>query len=450
MPRLTPLATPLMTSGIPQSCLGSFEPFFRSVGMMPVQAGGVAGARTGPPAKLEPGSAIAIPMMTGDMDLTAVGTVTEVLGDRVLAFGHAFMSEGEASLPMSSGYVHRVIANQVNSFKLGSATGIQGTIFADQTVGISGRIGPAPPTIPIEVRSYYADGTMDQVYRFNASQHPKFTPLLASMAAAVAMGASRELPQHHTLDFDLNYEFSNGQSIRLHNRLANTSAQELFMAIGQPLMAALENPFEKITLKQVTGSIKISREARVAEILFVTYRPFRGPEQIMPLEFELPKDVNDGAYEFAVMDAPHHLLDEQSTRPFRFTAENVNEVFKVLNDLTSVKNDALYLRLSRQPDGIAIGRRAMARLPSSRRKVLTGAGLSNVTPFISSNTRQIPTDYIMTGQATFQLRIDKDHKVETPGRPTKPEPTAPASTPKPDETKPKTPAKPETPKTTDL
>src|SRR4029079_1759885 len=129
-----------------------------SHGMIPLAAGGAGGAIDADPEKLEPGSAIAVPRMTGDMDMNASGPRNELLGNRVRGFGHAFFSEGEVSLPMGSGYIHSVIANLVNSFKLGSALKVQGTLHADQVVGVAGKLGEAPATVPIEFRCVYVDG----------------------------------------------------------------------------------------------------------------------------------------------------------------------------------------------------------------------------------------------------------------------------------------------------
>ncbi|HEV8604338.1 MAG TPA: hypothetical protein VGQ99_03170 [Tepidisphaeraceae bacterium] len=432
--RLRPLATPLMVSGMPQKVFEQFEPVFRAHGMMPLQAGGAGGATDEGPVKMEPGSAIAVPIMTGDMDMTAIGTVTEVLGDRVLGFGHAFFSEGEVSLPMGSGYIHSVIANIMNSFKLGSALKVQGTLHADQVVGVAGRIGEAPATIPMDIRCVYADGTLDQTYHFNASLHPKFTPMLAAMSAVIAVSANRELPQYHTVDYDLTMEFANGQKLAVQNRFVNTSPQEIFSTLGSPVQAAADNPFEKVPLKKMSGVLRVSREAREAQILsvsvpklkyepgetvkaFVSYRPFREAEAVLPMEFALPRDLPDGAYDFAVLDWQNYLMEEQMGRPFRFTAESSDEVFAVLRDITGVRRDSLYLRLLRQPDGVAIGRTAMPRLPSSRRRVLMGAGLSNTTTFVSSSAKILSTDYVMTGQAHFNLVIDKGAKVDAPGKP---------------------------------
>jgi hypothetical protein len=458
--RLRPLSTPLIYAGVPQNLMEKFAPVLKSHGMIPLAAGGASGAIDADPVKLEPGSAIAVPLMTGDMDMTAIGTVTEVLDNRVLGFGHAFFSEGEVSLPMGTGYIHSVIANLVNSFKLGSALKVQGTLHADQVVGVAGRLGAAPATIPIELRCVYADGTFDQTYRFNAAIHPKFTPMLAAMSAVIAISGQRDLPQYHTVEYDMTMEFANGQKVGMQNRFLNTSAQEIFTTLGGPIQAAADNPFEKVPLKRINGVVKVSREAKEAQILsvsvpklkyqpgdtikaFVTYRPFRGTEALLPMEFVLPRDLPDGAYDFAVLDWQNYLMEEQTSRPFRFTAESADEVFAVLRDISGVHRDALYLRLLRQPDGVAIGRTAMPRLPSSRRRVLMGAGLSNTTTFVSSSAKIVATDFVMSGQAHFNIVIDKGAKVDTPGKLT---PAAPPKIEVPGlKVNPANPAKPEKP-----
>jgi hypothetical protein len=226
----------------------------------------------------------------------------------------------------------------------------------------------------------------------------------------------------------------------MQNRFVNTNTQEIFAALGSPIQAAADNPFEKVPLKKISGVLKVSREAKEAQILsvsvpklkyqpgdlvktFITYRPFRGAEAVLPMEFALPRDLPDGTYDFAVLDWQNYLMEEQMSRPFRFTAESANEVFAVLRDITGVRRDSLYLRLLRQPDGVAIGRTAMPRLPSSRRRVLMGAGLSNTTTFVSSSAKIVSTEYVMSGQAHFNIVIDKGAKVDAPGK-------APAGPPK--------------------
>jgi hypothetical protein len=161
---------------------------------------------------------------------------------------------------------------------------------------------------------------------------------------------------------------------------------------------------------------------------YVTHRPFRSGESLIDVEFPLPRDLPEGQYQLVVSDWQKYLADEEASKPFKFTAESIGEVFDVMRDVVGVRHDALYVRLVRQPDGVAIGRTAMPNLPSSRREVLAGAGRSDTTPFVSSTVKTVPTQYVMAGEAQFVVTIDKDAHVEVGGRPgarpdAKPEPT---------------------------
>src|SRR5207249_822298 len=110
-----------------------------------------------------------------------------------------------------------------------------------------------------------------------------------------------------------------------------------------------DNPFQRVLIRKITGDIRIRPEARSAQILevnlprskyragelvraFVTYKPFRLPEVTMPIEMELPRDLRQGDYGLVISDAQRYFQDEQASRPFRFTAEKVQDVFAVLKD----------------------------------------------------------------------------------------------------------------------
>ena len=211
------------------------------------------------------------------------------------------------------------------------------------------------------------------------------------------------------------------------------------------MIAATENPFERVPLQRITGTVKVSPEARQAQILsvnvpklkfrpgetvkaFVTYRPFRAAEGVLPVNLELPRDLPDGPYQLVISDWQRYFADEIASQPFRFSAESSNEVFDVIRDFTAIRHDAIYARLMRQADGVAVGRIAMPRLPSSRRQVLLGAGRSNTTAFVSSSCKTIPSEFVMEGSADFILTIDFEAHVEVGGKPNATK-TEPASSP---------------------
>ena len=437
--QMQPLATPLMTAGMSPAVLEEMGPVFRAYGLMPMQAGGgggAGGAAENLDPVIEPGSVLVVPLLEGDVDMSAVGTCTDCIGNTVVAFGHPFTSEGTIALPMGSGSIQGIVANYMTSFKLGSLAKVRGTLTSDRTVGVGGTLGAAPPTVPIEFHVKYSDGSEDQTYHFTAALHPKYTPLLCAAALQSAITGTREMPQYHTVDYDLSLDFNNGKIIHVVNSNVNVSAADLFFEIGTPLIAAAENPFERVPIKKISGTILVTPIAREAEILYanvprsryrpgdtvtayVSYRPFRSGERVLPVTLDLPRDLPDGTYQLTISDWQKFLQDEQTAEPFKFTAETVDEVFDVIRDVSGISHEAVYIRLLRQPDSVAIGHTAMAKLPSSQREIMIGSGRSDITQFVSSALKIVPTGQVMSGSADFEITIDRnaDTDLASPARP---------------------------------
>jgi hypothetical protein len=430
--RLIPMTTPLMAAGLPTSVMTDVSPALASLGLVPLQAGGAAKPDDGDDkGTIAPGSALVVPLVTGDLDLSALGTCTEVVDDRVFGFGHPFQNEGAVALPMASGFVTTVIPSLSISFKLGGTTAVVGTLAADQSVGIAGTVGAAPEMIPFDLDVVYADGSMKRTFRYDLAAHPTFTPLLGTVSLLASLQADKQLPQYSTLDLDLSIDFRNGKTVHVANRAVNATAAEIFADFGTPVIAASENPFDRVFVKRIKGTLTVTAGAKEAQVIdvnlprttylpgetvraYVTYRPFRAAEAVLPVEMQIPKDLPDGTYKLSVADWITYLGEERASEPFRFTTENVDQVFAVLREMAEIRRNALYVRLTRQPDGVAVGRTAMPRLPSSRRQVLLGAGRSNTTAFVSSTVKVVPSDYVFTGSAEFDIDVDRNARSDRP------------------------------------
>jgi hypothetical protein len=446
---LQPLATPVMVGKIGADAIRQISPLFEGTGLTLLQAGGGTGAASGegeiPP--LEPGSVLALPILTGDLELTAIGTCTEKIGDRIFGFGHPFMSEGAITLPIGSGSIAMIVPNLEASFKLGYLSKATGTLTTDETVGVAGRVGVVAPTVPIDVHVIYADGSVDQAFHFNAAVHPKLTPQMAAAAVAVAMTGRKNLPENHTVKYDLNLDFANGQSVHLANTSVDEGPTGVVNDVLLSVTAATDNPFAEVELTKLSGTVRISDQAMEAQILsvmvprskyepgetvkgYISYQPFRAQEALMPVELKLPRDLPNGDYQLTVSDWSHYFDDERSVSPFEFTANNIDEMFEVLRDVSAIRHDAIYLRLVRRADGVAVGRTAMPLMPSSQREVMLGAGRSDITSFVSSDVKIVPSDEVMSGVADFTITIEKQGKVQTSspkGSKTENNPSAPNS-----------------------
>src|ERR1041385_8711675 len=103
--QMTPIATPLVFSGISQEALAMFSPQLIASGLLPVSGAGGTAPITPLAAhndKTFPyGSSISVQLVRGDYSLAAAGTVTMRDGDRIYAFGHPFLSLGSSDMPMS-------------------------------------------------------------------------------------------------------------------------------------------------------------------------------------------------------------------------------------------------------------------------------------------------------------------------------------------------------------
>jgi hypothetical protein len=302
---------------------------------------------------------------------------------------------------------------------------VRGTLQNDQTVGIAGTLGKGPRSVPVDLRIKYTDGSEDQTYHFTTALHPKLTPMLVATAMTSALTGAKDMPENHTVDYDLTLEFDNGKVVHIVNSAVNIAANDLFNEVGVPLVAAAENPFESVMVKKITGTMIVSPISREGQILyanvpkskyrpgetvtaFITYRPFHAGDMLLPVSMDLPKDLPDGTYQLTISDWQKFFADERTAEPFKFTAETVDEMFQVLQDAAAIRHDAIYIRLLRQPDGIAIGHTAMPKLPSSFRQIAIGAGRSDTTQFVSSSLKIVPTELVMSGSADFEITIDKN------------------------------------------
>lgn len=191
-----PLATPLTVSGVSAPVRQALLAAARRTGT-PLMAAPAAPAATYPPYSLDPGTAVAVGMSSGDIALAAIGTVTYRDGDRLWAFGHPLDGAGRRSLPLLDAYVFSIIANPLGTFeattyKLASAGRPVGALTADGNGAIAGRIGAPPPTIPLTVSARDDDSGRTRTLRVDVADERRLDlgsglDLVGTMAASDAM-----------------------------------------------------------------------------------------------------------------------------------------------------------------------------------------------------------------------------------------------------------------------
>ena len=98
-----------------------------------------------------PGDAVGVNLITGDFIMGATGTVTEVDGDQVYAFGHPFYNLGTTEFPMTRAYVYALLPSLLSSMKIATTGETIGTFRQDRATAIAGTLGQGPDMVPIRI-----------------------------------------------------------------------------------------------------------------------------------------------------------------------------------------------------------------------------------------------------------------------------------------------------------
>ena len=111
-----PLAVPLTVSGLNPRLGAALQRAAAKRGRMVLATPQAGPLGSFPVQTLAPGSAFGVGYADGDINASAIGTVTYVDGDRIWGFGHPLDGVGARSLLLQDAYIFRVINNPTRSF----------------------------------------------------------------------------------------------------------------------------------------------------------------------------------------------------------------------------------------------------------------------------------------------------------------------------------------------
>jgi hypothetical protein len=421
--RLSALGTPLMIAGASERTLRHSSGALAAMGMIPVQSGGAGASTQAVKAQLVPGSAVAVPLVSGDCDLSAVGTVTEVIDGRVLAFGHSFFGDGEISLPMGNGYVHTTISSIVSSFKLASPLDVVGALTNDEEVAISGKLGAKAEMIPMSVKVNWSGQSRVQSMKYELCRHRFFTPMLVRMMVVDAALGWRQLPEHHTLRYSVKVDLGKDGQYAATNVSSDNDIYDVVSDVGRPVMALLENPLGPAPqIKNIEVEIEIVEGCTSQEIMelrldgsvykpgetikgTLLVQPFRRERLTLPVQFELPADVKEGRYTLTACDNGTALSRLRSEMPQRFDPRTVAQLVQTLQRVVEPRADHLFLRLNMDKGGLAIKDRELPNLPPSKAGVLREAASSDGRYFTAALVREVAMGCPISGSAQAQFEV---------------------------------------------
>lgn len=123
----------------------------------------------------QPGSMIVVGLLQGDVSVFTAGTLTAVLEDRVLAFGHSFKRVGPVSLVLGKGLVSHVMKHREVAYKVVRPAGVYGRMDEDRGVAMLGTLMRFVPLADIHVRVDDRTQGVVREGRFQAVTDEKFS-----------------------------------------------------------------------------------------------------------------------------------------------------------------------------------------------------------------------------------------------------------------------------------
>jgi hypothetical protein len=370
---------------------------------------------------IEPGSTLGASLLSGDLNIDAVGTCTEVIDGKVFGFGHPFNADGGVELPMGGGYVNMVLASEQVSNKMAIMGPPIGVLRADSVAGVGGVLGETTTTIPISVRIRHTDGSVDRTYRYQASRHARLMPVLNVVATMQSMSGVREMPTPNAVRVRSTLALPGGKKLEYVNHLANANPMELFMGLAMPTLALANNPFARVFPESIETEITVEPVERAAEIvsaaalrsrvragetvlLDVRYRPVGSDDVTIRVPLKLPENLPAGEYTVLACDAIRAQAEDASARPDRFAAETLDGMLAVLAEQMRSSQDVLQVRLTPPSSGLALGRTGMPRLPGSRQALLGGA--SNAAAVSEPVVVKVTTPHVLLGSAEVTITVE--------------------------------------------
>lgn len=203
------LSSPVMVSGLSSRALSVLErgfdlrttwhpladllpawrghvPGLLDLGVSRVVAAPTATGRT-PSLALQPGAPVGVGLTMGDITIGALGTVTMVEGDAVLAFGHPFLFTGPTRYFLAAAHVFDTVAALDFSYKFGTVGEVLGGVFADRWAAIGGIVGRIPSGVTATLRVRDLDRAVDQELEVGIVDEPRLSALLLYVSGLEAV-----------------------------------------------------------------------------------------------------------------------------------------------------------------------------------------------------------------------------------------------------------------------
>ena len=425
---MTYLPCPLISSGLPSRIHEQLKAFVEPLGFMVVAGGGSGvgeGLEKSEKARLVPGACLAVPMVSGDINLATFGTVTDVVDDKVYGFGHYLLGYGRIDLPMATGKVHTVVSNMASSFKLASVLETVGALTDDEATGIVGRVGAEAKTIPLTIRIDRYNETQRRLYQCRLVHNRLLTPFYLRVAVAGAAFQLGEFPLEHTVEYRVAIDLKGGESVSFENVSSDKALNDLILESYGAVGLLMNNPYERVDIESIAFDIRILPKSRVSHLwsvemsdtkvkagenvdIEVVVESVLASKKKFRCSLEVPENLAPGTYELTVCGPRDYERFLIKMAPHRFIAQNFPDLVHALNNSLQISRGKLYFLLTLPPRGIIVENAELPDLPATRTLIFRDSKRAlRILPYSRWLERNVDIDTIVIDKSVLPVVVEK-------------------------------------------
>jgi hypothetical protein len=432
---MVPIETPLNFAGFGENILPMFTPEFQQMGMT-VAGGGAASTMVsskpspGWEQSLQPGDAVSGVLVTGDMSISAMCTVTYNDGKHVLFCGHSFFNLGPVDMPMAKADVITTLASQYQPTKFGNATAIVGALKQDRHSGVMGDLGETAQMVPVtlHVRSFGDNNVVrkEKDLHFSVFVQQKWTPYLMTMTLFNSISSLNEFAEESTYRLSGKVSLDGQPGVSLSTMLAANEGpapvpNQLAGWWGDKFNRLFLNPVQIPKLKSVDATVDILPDRREAMIenawvpaseveagtevpVKVFVRPYRGDRIEKDFTLKIPAGLPKGEHRVLFSDADT-LNRMQSNAAMSEPFIDIKQTVSLMNQERS--NNKLYISLVEPRPTVFYEDKTLPSLPASIMNVMqtdrTASRHLQASAESAMEQGSIPFDMLIDG--SYSLRI---------------------------------------------
>ena len=423
--RLRPIATPLTLGGFSGAMAETVSAAFQASGFVATDAAtrqqGAAAAKPSGE-RLRPGDAVGVDLVRGDLSMGATGTVTEVDGNQVYAFGHPFYNLGPTEFPMTRAYVYSLLPSLSSSMKIAITGETIGTFQQDRATAVAGTLGTRPSLIPVHVALDTERG-LKKEFTFEVVRDQLFTPLLTYVSLVNTLQSYER--EYGTATFAVKGK----ATLKKYGDLAfedvfagDTPGIGAAASVVGPLTFLLGNDLEPVELDGVDLSITTSERPQTLTLdrvwldtpnpkagatvpLKIALRTWRGEEIVKTVPLDIPPFAT-GTLTVLVSDGPRLAQADQRDLRSASPPRSVAEMLRQLN--RTRRNSRLYVRLLGQTPGAVVNGEPLPSLPPSVLGVMEAdRNGGTFSPLRSATLGEwdLATDTAVSGSRTLTINL---------------------------------------------